>query len=125
MHFCGQQYVMHEYNLFLTFRFSYCHYSAIVRDLEVSDYPVKPSLSFIMSLFLMLGLLASIGFHTIKFIKEFFLGLNLEHFIKFLIQSKFKTLMIYDSFVDYYTTGTFSRFFYFTRPIYILIIRKY
>ena len=44
----------------------------IVRDLEVSDYPVKPSLSFIMSLFLMLGLLASIGFHTIKFIKEFF-----------------------------------------------------
>jgi hypothetical protein len=45
----------------------------IVRDLEVSEYPVKPSLNFIMSLFLMLGLLASIGFHTIKFIiKEFF-----------------------------------------------------
>jgi hypothetical protein len=44
----------------------------IVRDLEVSEYPVKPSLFFIMSLFLMLGLLSSIGFHSIKFIiKEF------------------------------------------------------
>ena len=42
----------------------------IVRDIEVSEYPVKPSLSFIMALFLILGLLTGIGSHAIKFIRK-------------------------------------------------------
>ena len=40
----------------------------IVRDLEVSEYPVKPNLMFLVSLFSLLGFMISIGFYTIRFI---------------------------------------------------------
>jgi LPS O-antigen subunit length determinant protein (WzzB/FepE family) len=44
----------------------------IVRGVEVSEYPVKPNLFFLVSLFFLLGLMASIGFHTARVISKDF-----------------------------------------------------
>lgn len=44
----------------------------IVRGVEVSEYPVKPNLFFLVSLFFVLGLMLIIGFHTTRFILKDF-----------------------------------------------------
>lgn len=40
----------------------------IVRDIEVSEYPVTPNILFIIFLFISMGIFLSIGFHSYQFI---------------------------------------------------------
>ena len=40
----------------------------IVRDIEVSEYPVTPNIMFILFLFLSMGLFLSVGYHSYQFV---------------------------------------------------------
>ncbi len=44
----------------------------IIRDIEISEYPVQPNVLFILALFSIFGFFMAIGFHTFSFAKDEF-----------------------------------------------------
>jgi hypothetical protein len=42
----------------------------IVRDIEISEYPVTPNIIFLLSLFFVMGLLLGIGYHSYRFLSQ-------------------------------------------------------
>lgn len=44
----------------------------IIRDIEVSEYPVQPNVLFLLLLFSMFGFFAIVGYHTLFFLKNEF-----------------------------------------------------
>lgn len=42
----------------------------IVRDIEVSEYPVTPNIIFLLSLFISMGLFLGIGYHSYRFVSR-------------------------------------------------------
>tara|TARA_B100000287_G_C20592852_1_gene764940 strand:- start:123 stop:1016 length:894 start_codon:yes stop_codon:yes gene_type:complete len=44
----------------------------IIRDVEISEYPVQPNVLFILILFSMFGFFLAVGFHTLIFVKDEF-----------------------------------------------------